>query len=97
MELDKAARDRAFSTLDRLIELANLSPEETNGNITGQVKACHTIAEIRGELVHLHGDVTERLRNKTFDELDFIAVHRRDPKDAEELAEFVRRRRERPQ
>lgn len=34
-------------------------------------------------------DVTERLRNKTPDELDFIVVYRRDPASAQELATFV--------
>jgi hypothetical protein len=32
-----------------------MNPEQTKGSIMAQVKACIAIAEIRGELVKLHG------------------------------------------
>src|SRR5262245_41898863 len=57
-QLKAFAEQKAFNTLERLIDLANMPPKETKGSIMGQVKACRTIAEIRGELVTLHGDVT---------------------------------------
>lgn len=93
----QAAEAKAFDTVTRLIELANLSHKDTRGTIQGQVRACVSIAEIRGEVVKLHGDVTDRLRNKTPEELDFIAIHRRDPKDAEELQQFVEARKQKVQ
>jgi PHP family Zn ribbon phosphoesterase len=36
--------------VDRLLELADLPPERTNGNITAQVNALGAIAEIEGYL-----------------------------------------------
>lgn len=94
---EKATEAKAFDTVTRLIELASLSHKDTRGTIQGQVRACISIAEIRGEVVKLHGDVTDRLRNKTPEELDFIAIHRRDPKDAEELQQFVEARKQKVQ
>ena len=38
----------------RLIRLANMTPEQTKGSITGQVRACIAIAELRGEIIHRH-------------------------------------------
>ena len=36
--------------VDRLLELADLPPESTNGNLTAQVNALRAIAEIKGYL-----------------------------------------------
>lgn len=54
----KATEKKAFVTTDRLIELANLAPKDTNGTIGGQVKACLGVAQIRGEIVQKHEDLT---------------------------------------
>lgn len=54
----KATEEKGFDATDRLIELARLAPKDTNGTIGGQVKACLGIAQIRGELVNRHEDVT---------------------------------------
>jgi transcriptional regulator with XRE-family HTH domain len=54
----KATEEKAFNTTDRLIELARLKPDVTNGTIGGQVKACLGIAQIRGEIINRHEDVT---------------------------------------
>ncbi|HLK52387.1 MAG TPA: phBC6A51 family helix-turn-helix protein [Candidatus Angelobacter sp.] len=85
----KATEQKAFNTVDRLIELASIEPDKTNGTMTGQVRACMGIAAIRGEIIERHADVTERLKNKSADELDFIAIHRRDPADSGELQKFI--------
>jgi Helix-turn-helix of insertion element transposase len=55
---EKAAEKKAFNTTERLIELANLAPRDTNGTIGGQVKACLGIAQIRGEIVNRTEDLT---------------------------------------
>lgn len=54
----KSIEKKAFNTTDRLVELANLDPKTTNGTIGGQVKACAVIAQIRGEIVNRHEDLT---------------------------------------
>jgi hypothetical protein len=54
----KATEKKGFVTTERLIELANLAPRDTNGTIGGQVKACLGVAQIRGEIVQKHEDIT---------------------------------------
>jgi hypothetical protein len=53
----------------RLMELAQMDPEETRGSIEGQVKALRTLAEILGML-----DNDDPLKNKTREEMQQIIV-----------------------
>lgn len=48
---DQAVQKACFDTVTRLIDMANLSPEETNGCISAQVAACIAIAKIRREII----------------------------------------------
>lgn len=57
----------------RLLKLADLDPEETNGNITGQVNALKVIAEIERFIVRQTEDLTKQLTGKTEAEKEFFA------------------------
>lgn len=61
--------------LNRLAELANISHSETNGNITGQVKACSEIAEIIGAKVKFSADVSKQFEGRSPEEVEFFAQH----------------------
>jgi hypothetical protein len=63
------------AVVDRLVELADLPPERTKGNITGQVNALKAIAEIEQFLVRQTRDVTKEADGKTEAEMEFFCVH----------------------
>ena len=53
--------------VDRLVELADLPPERTKNNITGQVNALKVIAEIEGYFVYRYEDLTKENFGKVLD------------------------------
>ena len=61
--------------LKRLIELANLPPDRTRYNISGQVNALKTIADIEGYVVRRYEDLTKELADKTPEEKEFFITH----------------------
>ena len=61
--------------LKRLMELANLSPDCTRYNISGQVSALKAIAEIEGYVVRRYEDLTKELVNLTPEEKEFFITH----------------------
>ena len=61
--------------LKRLIELANLPPDRTRYNISGQVNALKTIADIEGYVVRRYEDLTKEFADKTPEEKEFFITH----------------------
>ncbi len=59
--------------INRLWQLASLSPEVTSGSITGQVRASDALAEILGMKVQRTADLTKQFEGRSEDELDFYA------------------------
>ena len=68
----------------RLWELSQLAPDDTNGNINGQVKACDSLSELLGFKVKLSADVTKEFENRTPEELDFFAKNGYFPLDSKQ-------------
>ena len=69
---------RRLSRLDvlkRLIELANLPPDCTRYNISGQVSALKVIAELEGYVIRRHEDLTREFADRTSEEKEFFASH----------------------
>lgn len=64
-------------------KIAQLVAERTQGKPTQAIR--HTIGEDAAIIF-------DRLRSKSTEELDFIATHRREPRDAAELAQFLDRK-----
>ena len=61
--------------VDRLVELADLPPDRTKGNITGQVNALKAIAEIEGFIGRQTMDITKEAEGKTEAEMQFFCAH----------------------
>jgi hypothetical protein len=60
---------------------------------SARVSAGMAIARINGWILHKPDHITERLKGKSDDELEFIALNGRDPANAEELRLFTESRR----
>ena len=69
--------------VDRLVELADLPPERTKNNITGQVNALKVIAEIEGYFVNRYEDLTKEFAGRTDAEKEFFASHGYWPNEVE--------------
>lgn len=80
--IKKTAIDKAF-LINRLAQLASLSPEETKGNITGQVNACGELAEIIGAKVKLSADLTKQFEGRTESEIEFFTLNGYFPNDVD--------------
>lgn len=63
------------SIIDRLGVLSNMEPKDTNGNISGQVKACAELAEIYGMKVNLSADLTREFATRSTEDLEHFAKH----------------------
>src|SRR5262249_51431001 len=61
--------------IDRLWQLAQLSPRETNCNITGQVKAAQALEEIFALNIDQNEMLKRQLEGKSEAELEFYVVH----------------------
>jgi len=61
--------------LKRLIELANLPPDCTRYNISGQVSALKVIADIEGFVVNRYEDLTKEFADRTAAEKEYFATH----------------------
>jgi hypothetical protein len=75
---DEIAKQRKVDrshVLERLGQLMDMPPEETNGTITGQVKAGESLAKILGMMVERTADMTKMFENKSEEELDYYAIH----------------------
>jgi hypothetical protein len=64
-----------LDVLKRLIELANLPPDCTRYNISGQVSALKVIAELEGYVIRRHEDLIRELADRTPEEKEFFATH----------------------
>jgi len=73
--------------IDRLWQLAQLHPSQTNANITGQVKAAQALEEIFALNIDENDLVKRQLEGRTEEELEFYVVHgflpHQEPKPAE--------------
>jgi len=77
---------RRLSRLDvveRLIELADLPPERTRYNISGQVSALKAIAELEGYVNRGQVDLTKDFADRTLEEKEFFADHGYFPNEVE--------------
>ncbi len=61
--------------IDRLWQLAQLSPSHTNGTITGQVKAAQALEQIFSLNIDGNELLKRRLEGKSEADLEFYAVH----------------------
>lgn len=61
--------------IDRLWQLAQLSPERTNCNITGQVKAAQALEQIFALNVDRNDLLKRQLQGKSEAEIQFFVVH----------------------
>src|SRR5262249_62350887 len=61
--------------IHRLWQLAQLSPRETNCNITGQVKAAQALEEIFALNIDKNDMLKRQLEGKSEEELEFYVVH----------------------
>jgi hypothetical protein len=59
----------------RLLKLADIDPEFTNNNITGQVNALRALAEIEGYVIRKTEDVTKLAQGRSMAEMEYFAVH----------------------
>ena len=73
--------------IDRLWQLAQLNPERTNGNITGQVKAAQSLEQIFALNIDENDLLKRQLEGRSEEELEFYVVHgflpHQQPKPAE--------------
>ena len=61
--------------IDRLWQLAQLSPERTNGTVTGQVKAAQALEQVFALNMDRNQALKGQLQRKSEAELEFYAVH----------------------
>lgn len=61
--------------IDRLWQLAQLDPERTNRNISGQVKAAQTLEQIFALKIDHDNVLKRQLQDKSESELEFYVVH----------------------
>lgn len=61
--------------IDRLWQLAQLSPERTNCNITGQVKAAQALEEIFALNIDQKEQLPRQLEGKSEAEMEFYVIH----------------------
>jgi phage terminase small subunit len=61
--------------INRLWDLAQLAPDDTNGNIAGQIKATEALAQIFDIKIVRTADLNKQLEGKTQEEVDhFVAT-----------------------
>ncbi|HWZ43757.1 MAG TPA: hypothetical protein VNW97_09780 [Candidatus Saccharimonadales bacterium] len=61
--------------INHLWQLARLAPERTNNNITGQMKATDTLAEIFALKFDSQSDFDREVEGKTQADIDFFVAH----------------------
>jgi len=61
--------------IDRLWQLAQLSPERTNGTVTGQVKAAQALEQVFALNMDRNEALKPQLQGKSEAELEFYVVH----------------------
>lgn len=61
--------------IDRLWQLAQLNPERTNGNVSGQVKAAQALEQIFALNLGRNDLVKRQLQGKSEAEVEFYVVH----------------------
>lgn len=61
--------------IDRLWQLAKLSPERTNGTVTGQVKAAQALEQVFALNIDRNQALKNQLKGKSEAELEFFVVH----------------------
>jgi len=61
--------------IDRLWQLAQLNPERTNGNVSGQVKAAQALEQIFAINLDRNDVLKRQLQGKSEAELEFYVVH----------------------
>jgi len=61
--------------IDRLWQLAQLSPERTNGNVSGQVKAAQALEQIFAINLDRNDVLKRQLQGKSEAELEFYIIH----------------------
>lgn len=69
--------------IERLWELAQIAPKETNNNITGQIAACRLASELEEYLVHRHADVSEITKGRSEEEQEFFCKNGYFPEEDE--------------
>jgi len=68
--------------LNRLWDLARMTPEQTNGTIYGQIKATETLAYVFDIKIVRPADVDDLLRGRTTDEVNYFVANGYFPEDA---------------
>jgi hypothetical protein len=75
--------------INRLWQLAQLSPTETNRTIYGQIKAAETLAYVFDIKLNRPADLDHEIRGRTSSEIDFFVEHGYFPDPPAEAAEPV--------
>lgn len=75
-----------MAVINRLWELASMTPDETKGNIAGQTRAANALAEIKGMKLLRKADLEAEFRDRTQEEMTFFAIHGYWPTDTEPAA-----------
>jgi hypothetical protein len=75
--------------INRLWELAQMSPSETNRTIYGQIKAAETLAYVFDIKLNRPADLDNEMRDRTSSEIDFFIEHGYFPDPLAEEAEEV--------
>ena len=61
--------------INRLWELAQLTPRDTSGSITGQIKAAETLSRIFDVKINRTADLDRELQAKTEEEVNYLVAH----------------------
>jgi len=69
--------------LNRIWDLARMSPERTNGTIYGQIKAAETLAHVFDIKIFRQADLDDELRGRTTEEIDYFVANGYFPETAE--------------
>lgn len=83
--------------IERLWQLAQLQPQTTNGNITGQVKAAQALEEIFALNIDRNPGLKRQMEGKSDAELEFYVVHGFLPYKEEEPGSILEGSTESPQ
>ena len=68
--------------INRLWELARMSPKETHDTINGQIKATEILAQIFDVRINRTADLDRELENRTEEEVNYFAAHGFWPEEA---------------
>lgn len=70
-----ATKASKIDVVDRALKLADMKPQDTNNNISGQVQALRLVAEMQGHIINKSMNLTAQFEGRSQEELEYFAVH----------------------